>query len=59
MFRKLCAITFCFFMAGSMAFVVNHAPVDYVERQAYVLAMTLCVVSGLMTHWLGDFISSE
>tara|TARA_R110002012_G_scaffold8355_1_gene38531 strand:- start:31508 stop:31648 length:141 start_codon:yes stop_codon:yes gene_type:complete len=46
-------------MAGSMVFVVNHAPVDYVERQAYVLAMTLCVVSGLMVHWLGDFISSE
>ena len=59
MLSKVLAVCFCFFIAGTVAISVNHLPLDYYEREVYVVVMALSMLSGMMIYWVADFIISD
>jgi len=59
MLSKALAVCFCFFIAGTVGISVNHLPLDYYEREVYVVVMALSMLSGMMVYWVADFIVSE
>ena len=56
MLSKVLAVCFCFFIAGTVAISVNHLPLDYYEREVYVVVTALSMLSGMMIYWVADFI---
>ena len=54
---KILCVVMCFFIAGTGAFSVEHAPTY--GREFYVATMFLYLLSGAMIYWVAEFITDK